>query len=147
MRQTIAGGVSINDVILHVAQHDLPFGGVGPSGIGHYHGKEGFDTFSKLETGFMQSRINGVGLLKAAVRQAVSADAAADVALIGRQNLTQFQPRDRFHAQSQTIHQGRGCRHRRLVVARVIYGPFGPHRRGGAAACIISLHCRMPVAG
>lgn len=64
MRQTIAGGVSINDVILHVAQHDLPFGGVGPSGIGHYHGKEGFDTFSKLKPVFMQSRINGVGLLK-----------------------------------------------------------------------------------
>lgn len=64
MHQTIAGGVSINDVILHVAQHDLPFGGVGPSGIGHYHGKEGFDTFSKLKPVFMQSRINGVGLLK-----------------------------------------------------------------------------------
>ena len=37
--------------IMHVAQHDLPFGGVGASGMGHYHGREGFDTFSKLRPG------------------------------------------------------------------------------------------------
>jgi coniferyl-aldehyde dehydrogenase len=54
---TRSGGVSVNDAILHVAQHDLPFGGVGPSGMGHYHGREGFATFSKMrpvfEEGFM----------------------------------------------------------------------------------------------
>lgn len=60
--QTIAGGVTINDTILHIAQDDLPFGGVGPSGMGHYHGHEGFCTFSKLKPVFYQSRINGIGL-------------------------------------------------------------------------------------
>lgn len=40
--QTVSGGVCVNEVILHVAQHDLPFGGVGDSGIGAYHGKAGF---------------------------------------------------------------------------------------------------------
>jgi coniferyl-aldehyde dehydrogenase len=44
---TISGGVTVNNVMLHVAQHDMPFGGVGASGIGHYHGKEGFDELSK----------------------------------------------------------------------------------------------------
>ncbi len=46
---TISGGVSINDTIMHNAVEDLPFGGVGASGIGHYHGRDGFDTFSKLK--------------------------------------------------------------------------------------------------
>ena len=45
---TISGGVTINNCILHVAQHDMPFGGVGASGMGHYHGYEGFVEFSKL---------------------------------------------------------------------------------------------------
>jgi len=45
---TISGGVTINNCIFHVAQHDMPFGGVGASGIGHYHGWEGFLEFSKL---------------------------------------------------------------------------------------------------
>jgi coniferyl-aldehyde dehydrogenase len=45
---TISGGVTINNCILHVAQHDLPFGGIGASGMGHYHGWEGFVEFSKL---------------------------------------------------------------------------------------------------
>lgn len=60
--QTVAGGVTINDTILHIAQDDLPFGGVGPSGMGQYHGHEGFRTFSKLKPVFYQSRINGMGL-------------------------------------------------------------------------------------
>jgi len=59
---TVAGGVTINDTILHIAQENLPFGGVGPSGMGHYHGHEGFLTFSKLKPVFYQSRINGIGL-------------------------------------------------------------------------------------
>jgi coniferyl-aldehyde dehydrogenase len=45
---TISGGVTINNCILHVAQHDLPFGGTGSSGMGHYHGYEGFVEFSKM---------------------------------------------------------------------------------------------------
>lgn len=45
---TISGGVTINNCIMHVAQHDLPFGGIGASGMGQYHGWEGFVEFSKL---------------------------------------------------------------------------------------------------
>ena len=59
---TVAGGVTINDTILHIAQDNLPFGGIGASGMGHYHGHEGFLTFSKLKPVFYQSRINGMGL-------------------------------------------------------------------------------------
>jgi coniferyl-aldehyde dehydrogenase len=43
---TLSGGVSINDVTMHPALHDAPFGGVGASGMGHYHGREGFLAFS-----------------------------------------------------------------------------------------------------
>lgn len=64
LNETIAGGVTINDVIFHIAQDELPFGGVGPSGMGHYHGEEGFNTFSKRKGVFMQSRVNGAWLLK-----------------------------------------------------------------------------------
>jgi coniferyl-aldehyde dehydrogenase len=46
LTQTHAGGVCINDTVNHVAQEDLPFGGIGPSGMGKYHAKEGFVTFS-----------------------------------------------------------------------------------------------------
>lgn len=63
LSQTISGGVTINDTILHIAQDDLPFGGVGASGMGHYHGREGFETFSKAKPVFYQSRINSIGLL------------------------------------------------------------------------------------
>jgi coniferyl-aldehyde dehydrogenase len=62
LKTTHAGGVSVNDTILHVAQDALPFGGVGPSGMGHYHGKWGFETFSKLKPVFRQARFNGVKL-------------------------------------------------------------------------------------
>ena len=56
----MSGGVSVNDALFHVAQHDLPFGGVGASGMGHYHGKEGFDTFSKLRPVFYQARFSSL---------------------------------------------------------------------------------------
>lgn len=46
--RTRSGGVTVNDCMLHVAQDDLPFGGIGPSGMGQYHGVEGFRTFSKV---------------------------------------------------------------------------------------------------
>ncbi|HRZ62540.1 MAG TPA: coniferyl-aldehyde dehydrogenase, partial [Rubrivivax sp.] len=52
-----------NDALLHVGQHDLPFGGVGESGMGHYHGKEGFETFSKLRPIFRQARWSSAKLL------------------------------------------------------------------------------------
>jgi len=63
LSQTHAGGVSVNDTLYHIAQHNLPFGGVGPSGMGGYHGKTGFDTFSHTKPVFRQARFNGVGLL------------------------------------------------------------------------------------
>lgn len=53
-----AGGVCLNDTLLHVAQQDLPFGGVGASGMGHYHGYEGFLTFSHAKAVFSKSRFN-----------------------------------------------------------------------------------------
>ena len=56
LNQVMSGGVSINDALFHVGQHDLPFGGVGESGMGHYHGREGFETFSKMRPIFHQSR-------------------------------------------------------------------------------------------
>jgi coniferyl-aldehyde dehydrogenase len=62
LEETVAGGVTINDTILHIAQENLPFGGVGPSGMGHYHGSEGFKTFSKQKAVFYQSRLNGMSL-------------------------------------------------------------------------------------
>jgi len=61
--RTLSGGVSVNEAILHVAQHDLPFGGVGGSGMGHYHGREGFETFSKLRPVFKQGPISSVEML------------------------------------------------------------------------------------
>jgi len=48
---------------VHLTQHELPFGGVGPSGMGSYHGHSGFLTFSKQTGVFRQARWNGVGLI------------------------------------------------------------------------------------
>lgn len=45
IERIMSGGVTVNDALMHVAQHDLPFGGVGPSGMGHYHGYEGSSPF------------------------------------------------------------------------------------------------------
>jgi|SRR5688572_7290150 coniferyl-aldehyde dehydrogenase len=59
---TISGGVSINSCMLHAAQHDMPFGGVGASGIGHYHGYEGFLEFSKLRPVFKTPRLYTLGM-------------------------------------------------------------------------------------
>ncbi len=56
----MSGGVSVNDALMHVGQHDLPFGGVGPSGMGHYHGREGFETFSKLRPVFHQAPVSAL---------------------------------------------------------------------------------------
>jgi coniferyl-aldehyde dehydrogenase len=64
LRSTASGGVTINDVIYHIAQNNLPFGGVGASGMGHYHGKAGFETFSKKKGVLMQSRFSTLALLR-----------------------------------------------------------------------------------
>ncbi len=63
LSQTISGGVTLNDCIWHIAQEDQPFGGVGASGSGCYHGEWGFRTFSKEKPVFNQSRLNGMYLM------------------------------------------------------------------------------------
>ncbi|SLJ84951.1 coniferyl aldehyde dehydrogenase [Psychrobacter sp. DAB_AL43B] len=60
---TVSGGLCINEVVMHVVQHDLPFGGVGDSGTGAYHGKAGFERLSHMKPIFIQSRINGLNIL------------------------------------------------------------------------------------
>lgn len=55
LNRTTSGGVTVNDVIFHVAQEDLPFGGVGPSGMGAYHGKDGFYEFSHRKAIYTQT--------------------------------------------------------------------------------------------
>ncbi len=63
LQHSHSGGVCLNDTLLHVAQDDLPFGGIGPSGMGHYHGHEGFLTFSKAKGVFAKQRINAARLI------------------------------------------------------------------------------------
>ena len=58
LNQTLSGGVTINNVTMHVSAYDLSFGGVGQSGIGHYHGIEGFKTFSHARGVFRQGKID-----------------------------------------------------------------------------------------
>ena len=55
---TISGGVTVNNCMMHVAQHDMPFGGIGASGMGQYHGHEGFLEFSKLRPVFTNPRLS-----------------------------------------------------------------------------------------
>jgi acyl-CoA reductase-like NAD-dependent aldehyde dehydrogenase len=62
--RTIAGGVSINDTVMHIAQSELPFGGIGPSGMGAYHGHAGFLTFSKQKPVLYQARISSLALMR-----------------------------------------------------------------------------------
>ena len=59
----MSGGVSVNDAMLHVGQEDLPFGGVGASGMGHYHGRDGFITFSKMRPVFYQGPVSAVQMM------------------------------------------------------------------------------------
>ncbi|HEY5289358.1 MAG TPA: coniferyl aldehyde dehydrogenase [Caulobacteraceae bacterium] len=64
LAKTTSGGVTVNDVVFHVAQEDLPFGGVGPSGMGAYHGQDGFREFSHKKAIYTQVK-NEMGPLKA----------------------------------------------------------------------------------
>ncbi|MCI3178776.1 coniferyl aldehyde dehydrogenase [Caulobacter sp. CCUG 60055] len=54
LERTTSGGVTVNDVVFHVAQEDLPFGGVGPAGMGSYHGVDGFREFSHRKAVYVQ---------------------------------------------------------------------------------------------
>lgn len=64
LAQTTSGGVTVNDVIFHVAMEDLPFGGVGPSGMGSYHGVDGFREFSHRKSVYRQVKTD-LGPMKA----------------------------------------------------------------------------------
>jgi coniferyl-aldehyde dehydrogenase len=63
LRRTISGGATVNGTLFHFAAENLPFGGIGPSGIGAYHGEFGFQTFSHRKGVFLQSRLSGARFL------------------------------------------------------------------------------------
>jgi coniferyl-aldehyde dehydrogenase len=63
LMNTLSGGVTFNDCLLHTGVHSMPFGGVGTSGMGHYHGHEGFLTFSKLRPVVYQGPVRAIDLL------------------------------------------------------------------------------------
>ena len=63
IHRVMSGGVTVNDIVLHTGQHDMPFGGIGDSGMGHYHGYEGFVTFSKLRPVFYQAPFSTIKFL------------------------------------------------------------------------------------
>jgi coniferyl-aldehyde dehydrogenase len=64
LSQTVSGGVTVNETMLHFMQEALPFGGVGPSGMGQYHGREGFFSLSQKKPIYRQSRINTASLVR-----------------------------------------------------------------------------------
>ncbi|PVZ89861.1 coniferyl-aldehyde dehydrogenase [Serratia sp. S1B] len=63
LKHTHSGGICLNETLVHVAQDDLPFGGVGASGIGHYHGHEGFLTFSHAKSVFVRPKFSLMKLI------------------------------------------------------------------------------------
>lgn len=62
LARTISGGATVNDVLFHNAMEDLPFGGIGPSGMGNYHGADGFKTFSHMRAVYRQPGMDVAGL-------------------------------------------------------------------------------------
>jgi coniferyl-aldehyde dehydrogenase len=60
--RTISGGVTVNDVLFHVSVEDLPFGGIGPAGMGNYHGHDGFKAFSHPKSIYRQPKLDLAGL-------------------------------------------------------------------------------------
>lgn len=62
LSRTISGGVTVNDVVFHNAMEDLPFGGIGPSGMGNYHGMDGFKTFSHARAVYRQAGLDVAGM-------------------------------------------------------------------------------------
>jgi coniferyl-aldehyde dehydrogenase len=65
LSRTTSGNVGINNTLLHYAQDDLPFGGVGPSGMGAYHGIEGFRALSHAKGIYASGRWNAASILRA----------------------------------------------------------------------------------
>jgi len=64
LARTVSGGVTVNETLLHIAQDELPFGGAGHSGMGEYHGRAGFETFSKRKAVYFRPRWSAIGLLR-----------------------------------------------------------------------------------
>ena len=64
LARTTSGGVSVNDVVMHVSMEDLPFGGIGPSGMGAYHGIDGFKTFSHAKAVFRQAKMDVTAMMR-----------------------------------------------------------------------------------
>lgn len=64
LSRTTSGGVSVNDVVMHVSMEDLPFGGIGPSGMGAYHGIDGFRTFSHAKAIFQQTKTDVTAMMR-----------------------------------------------------------------------------------
>ena len=62
--RTTSGGVTINDVVMHVSMEDLPFGGIGPSGMGAYHGIDGFRAFSHAKAVFQQAKMDVTAMMR-----------------------------------------------------------------------------------
>jgi coniferyl-aldehyde dehydrogenase len=73
LNRTASGGASVNETLMHIVVENLPFGGIGPSGMGAYHGEYGFQTFSHRKGVFLQSRINGAGILRPPYGKAANA--------------------------------------------------------------------------
>jgi coniferyl-aldehyde dehydrogenase len=64
LTQTTSGGVTVNDVVFHVSMEDLPFGGIGPSGMGAYHGRDGFTEFSHRKSVYRQIRAELLAMMR-----------------------------------------------------------------------------------
>jgi coniferyl-aldehyde dehydrogenase len=64
LTRTVVGGVTLNDTILHLTMDELPFGGIGPSGMGAYHGVDGFRTFSHARSVYRQARFDVSAMLR-----------------------------------------------------------------------------------
>lgn len=85
LNRTVSGGVAVNDCIFHFAQHQLPFGGVGPSGMGAYHGFDGFCTFSKKKGALLQNSLVG-SFLDAALKPPYTSWSDRTIAFLVGQN-------------------------------------------------------------
>ena len=86
-RRRVAGGVTVNDTLWHFAHEDLPFGGVGASGMGAYHGEHGFRHVLARKPVFVQRAFRGVAAAVSALRRGVRAHARAAAHDCGRDRL------------------------------------------------------------
>ena len=135
LEKVMSGGVSINDALFHVGQHDLPFGGVGASGMGHYHGREGFETFSKMRPVFRQARWFPPRAASSALRQAGRSFAGFPVEVIRKVPVKMFPGATRVagvrripeHARIVSWIVSQTCNHDRLptLAADALKSQFG----------------------